>query len=310
MASIGAFGAYLPEIVVGNRELATELNVSEEWIQQVSGISERRMAGAGESVSILAARAAEACLAKAGVPAGAIDLLLVSCGVPQQRFPGPAAAIAHALGLSGTPAIDIPMASAGSIFALSLAGRLAAIYPRILVIAAERMTPVSLRRPLEKNTAILFGDGAGACLVTRDGPGLRILHSTLHSDGAYADDLRLGLEHGIEMNGYSVILQASRKLPAVISEVLAASSIDAQDVRAFLIHQANQNLIDRVAKALAVPSGRFFSNIGLRGNTSSASMLIAASEYFAVTELPPGEHVCFAGFGAGFHWGALLAEAV
>jgi 3-oxoacyl-[acyl-carrier-protein] synthase-3 len=111
------------------------------------------------------------------------------------------------------------------------------------------------------------------------------------------------------MKGQAVILQAHRKIPAVIQELLTRQSVRASDVSVFLMHQANQNLIVRVARALDVPAERFFSNIEFRGNTSSASMLIVAAEYFAAHELEPGARVCFAAFGAGFHWGALLAEA-
>lgn len=308
MARLTAFGAYLPADVVTNRELAEELNVSEDWIVQMSGIHERRRAAADETVAALGLQAAQDCLARAGLAAADIDLLLVSSGSSERRFPGPAAEVAHALGLAGTPVLDVPVASAGSLFALALADRLAVSYSRILVVAAERMTSFSLQRPLDVNTAILFGDGAGACLLTRDGPGPRIVDSVLHSDGAYAGDLYLGLEGSIHMNGGVVIMQASRKMPAAIREVLDRNGVGAADVHVFLAHQANQNLMDRVARSLGVGPDRFFSNIARRGNTSSASMLIAAAEYFAVNQLPTGARVCFAAFGAGFHWGALLAK--
>ncbi len=309
MATIAAFGAYLPRAVVSNAALAEELGCSEAWIEQVCGIRERRRAEEFETVPVLGAKAAEDCLKRAGLAASDVDLLLVSSSSAEQRFPGPAALVAHALGLTGVPALDVPVASAGSLFALSIASRMSATYARILVVAAERMTPISLRRPLDKNTAILFGDGAGACLVTQEGPGLRIVDWVLHSDGAFAADLRLGLDGPIEMNGQAVILQAHRKIPAAIQEVMARQNVQPPDVAVFLMHQANQNLIVRVARALDVPADRFFSNIALRGNTSSASMVIAAAEYFAVHEIEPGARVCFAAFGAGFHWGALLADA-
>lgn len=309
MSSLAAFGAYLPADVLTNRELAGELNVSDEWIVQVSGIRERRRAAPDETVAAMGVEAARDCLARAGVAASEVNLLLVSSSSAAQRFPGPAAEVAHALGLlAGTPALDVPVASAGSLFALALAGRLASSDSRILVVAAERMTSISLSRPLNPNTAILFGDGAGACLVTGQDVGLRIADSALHSDGAYAGDLRLGLDGPIHMNGGVVIMQASRKIPAAIREVLQRNGVAAADVRVFLAHQANQNLLDRVARSLGVPEDRFFSNIAQRGNTSSASMLIAAAEYFDANRVPAGARVCFAAFGAGFHWGALLAE--
>ena len=309
MASLAAFGAYLPQKVISNAVLADELGCSDEWIVQACGIQERRQAAEHETVPALGAKAAEDCMARAGLAASGVDLLLVSSSSPEQRFPGPAALVAHSLGLSGVPALDVSAASAGSLFALCVASRMSVAYPRILVVAAERMTSVSLRRPLDRNTAILFGDGAGACLVMDEGPGLRVIDSVLHSDGAFGGDLRLGLDGPIEMNGQTVILQAHRKIPATIQEVLARQGLRPSDIAVFMMHQANQNLITRVARALDVPVSRFFSNIALRGNTSSASMLIAASEYFAGRGLEQGDRVCFTAFGAGFHWGALLAEA-
>jgi 3-oxoacyl-[acyl-carrier-protein] synthase-3 len=132
--------------------------------------------------------------------------------------------------------------------------------------------------------------------------------SVLHSDGAYAEDLRLGLAGPIEMNGMAVIRNATRKLPDVIHELLRRNQVAAAAIGAFLMHQANQNLIDRVARALDVPASRFYANIGRYGNTSSASMLIAAAEWRQSVQPQPGDTVCFAAFGAGFHWGALLAR--
>jgi 3-oxoacyl-[acyl-carrier-protein] synthase-3 len=194
------------------------------------------------------------------------------------------------------------MASAGSIFGLSLASQLAGSYGEILVVAAEKMSAVIQSAALDQNTAILFGDGAGAALVSASEGRFEILDSVLHTDGAYRDDLALEWGSPIKMNGLTVILQAARKLPSVIDEVLKRQNIPAKDVTQFVMHQANQNLITRVAKALGVDASLMFSNVAKYGNTSSASMLIAASEW-----IPAPGPVVFAGFGAGFNWGALLA---
>jgi len=131
----------------------------------------------------------------------------------------------------------------------------------------------------------------------------------LHSDGAFAEALSLEWSQPVTMDGRTVILQAARKIPAAILELLTSQSVDPESVSAFLMHQANQNLIDRVAKAIGVPKDRFPSNIARYGNTSSASMLIVAAEYFEQHPPTPGDTFCFAAFGAGFHWGALLAIA-
>jgi 3-oxoacyl-[acyl-carrier-protein] synthase III len=157
---------------------------------------------------------------------------------------------------------------------------------------------------LDQNTAILFGDGAGAALVSSRPGRFEVLDSVLHTDGAFRNDLALDWGSPLRMNGLTVILQAVRKLPGVIDEVLKRRNIVAKDVTQFVMHQANQNLITRVAKALGVDASLMFSNVSKYGNTSSASMLIAAAEW-----APPPGPVVFAGFGAGFNWGALLARS-
>ncbi len=308
MAYLAAFGAYLPRRVITNGELSARLQCTPEWIFEVSGIEERRYADPDETVADMAVAAANACLERAGESPAGIGAILVASSSAERRFPGPAAEVAHRLGLNSVPAFDIPVASAGSLFGLSLANHLAAAYGSLLVVASEKMSTVVSREPLERSVAILFGDGAGACLVRRDSGAARIVESVVHSDGSFAGDLRLDHEGQLMMNGRSVIMQASRKIPAGIREVLAQAQIEPAAVEAFLMHQANQNLIDRVARALDVPSTRFFSNIRRYGNTSSASMLIAAAEWWQDRTLPSGAAVCFAAFGAGFHWGALLAR--
>jgi 3-oxoacyl-[acyl-carrier-protein] synthase III len=266
----------------------------------------------------MAVLAAQDCLSRAAIPASEIGMLVVSSGSAEQRFPGPASSVATRLGCGQIPAWDLPVASAGSLFGMALANSMAARYGTVLVVAAEKMSAISMRQPLDRNIAILFGDGAGACLISATHGSAAIAGEALHSDGSFAGDLCLehgglghgGLGHGgaLEMNGRSVILQASRKLPAGISEVLGRAGTLAADVEVFLVHQANKNLIDRVAQSLGVAADRFYSNIQHYGNTSSASMLIAAAEYFAGQPAPAGP-VVFAAFGAGFHWGAILVES-
>jgi 3-oxoacyl-[acyl-carrier-protein] synthase-3 len=200
------------------------------------------------------------------------------------------------------------MASAGSLFGMALAARLAEAHGDVLVVAAEKMSDVLHAGPLDPNTAMLFGDGAGAALVSsRPGP-WRVLDSVLHTDGQFRDALAFNWTSPLHMNGLSVILQASRKLPAVIEEVLNRNGIAAGEVATFLLHQANQNLLARVAKSLGVETERVFSNVARYGNTSSASMLIAAAEWSR--ESRREGPVIFSAFGAGFHWGALLVQSV
>jgi 3-oxoacyl-[acyl-carrier-protein] synthase-3 len=307
VAFLKCFGSYVPERVVSNDEAGALAGVNAEWIRNVSGIEERRYAADGESVVDMGVRAAQDCFHRNG--RHQVGMLLVASGSFERRFPGPACMISQRLELGDIPAIDLPIASAGSLFGLSLADRLCQAAGDILVIGAEKMSAVVGLDPANRATAVLFGDGAGACVVSPDSGMARVLSSVIQSDGAFSEDLKLEFGKPLEMNGRSVILQASRKVPRAISQALAECGRDVADVGRFLMHQANQNLIVRVAAALGVPQDKFFSNIRAYGNTSSASMLIAASECFRQKSLAHGEIVVFTAFGAGYNWGALVAEA-
>ena len=311
MPFIREFGSWLPERVVTSEEAGAWVGSDAEWVRTVSGIDERRFAKDEESVSDMAAWAGLDCLERAGVPASALGMVIVASSSFDRCFPGPAAETALKLGVPGIPALDITMASAGSLFALALARRLTNPAGPILVIGAEKMSSVVTREPQEKGVAILFGDGAGAALVMPDSGKLEILDAELASDGTYAADLFLDPYKPLYMNGRSVIMQASRKVPAVIRTVLQRHDIAPGEVASFLMHQANQNLIVRIAAALKVPLESFYSNIVRYGNTSSASLLIAAAEWSrSAPPLEKGTPVVFAAFGAGFHWGSVLARAV
>ena len=304
-AYLQGFGKYLPERVVTNAEIAARIGRTAEWIESASGIRERRWAAPEISVSDLAVAAGEDCLRNCG--AEKPGMVIVASGSARPGFPGPAAEVAARLGCEGQPAIDVPMASAGSLYALAMAAQFAAQVASVLVIGAEKMSAVleQAKEP-DPNTFMLFGDGAGAALISSQPGRWRVLDFVLHSEGQFRDDLTFDWSTPLRMNGLSVIMQASRKLPGAINEVLARQNVAAGQVAAFLLHQANQNLIVRVARGLNVPEEKFFSNIAQYGNTSSASMLIAAAEW-AASNPEPGP-VVFAAFGAGFHWGALLAE--
>ncbi len=308
MAHLRAFASWLPERRVTNDELAPLLGCTTEWILEMSGISERRYAAEGETVASLGLRAAELCLAKAGLTARELGLILVASGSSDRFCPGPAAEIAAKLGLAATPALDIPVASAGSLIALALATELAPKFGRVLVLGSEIMSRRVSLTPEGKNTAILFGDGAGACIVDPHEGMLRIADSLLATDGASAEILAME-NNQLRMEGPSVILQAARKLPRAIADLLARNSIAAASVEKFILHQANLNLILRVAQSLKLPAGKFFANINLCGNTSAASMLVAADEYFSANGKCAGP-VVFSAFGAGINWGALLAVPV
>jgi 3-oxoacyl-[acyl-carrier-protein] synthase III len=311
LSFLKAFGKYLPDTVVTNQQLASQLKCDAEWIFTASGIRERRQANADETVAEMAAHAARDCLERAGIGAGEVGLVIVASGSSPRRFPGPAAETAAKLGLtSGTAALDVSMASAGALYGMVLADSMAAHYGNVLVIGAERMTEIAWREPADANSAILFGDGAGACLISRQGGQVEIIDHSLHSDGSFTRDLRLQHDGALVMEGRSVILQAARKIPAALTTLFERNSWDAGAVDALLMHQANQNLMNRVAHAIGLSRDRAFSVIEKTGNTSSASMLIAAAEWWQTHTPVTGKRIAFAAFGAGFHWGAILARGV
>jgi 3-oxoacyl-[acyl-carrier-protein] synthase-3 len=305
MSYLRAFGHHLPPQIVTNADLETRTGRAAASIEKTSGILERRYAADGVSVADLGLAAAAACLKSANLTANDIGLILFSSGSAERTFPGPASVLAQKLGLTATPAIDIPVASAGSLIALAFANDLTPRYGNILVVAAEIMS----RRisDADPDTAILFGDGAGACIVSNEKALLRMADTALFTDGNYAEALQLQHGGAIQMKGLDVIVQASRKIPRSIEDLLTRNQLKPYDVNVFLMHQANVNLIRKVATALSVPEDRFFRNIDRYGNTSSASLLIAASEWRAAHPLPPNSPIVFAAFGAGFNWGAILA---
>ena len=306
MAYLRAFGSWLPQRSVSNREIAPLVDATPEWILEVSGIEERRYAGDQDTVASIGLLAAQDCLEKAGATAAELGMILVASGSSDRFCPGPASQIAAGLGLASTPALDIPVASAGSLIGLALAAQLALTAGRVLVVGAEIMSRRIRLNPEGKNTAILFGDGAGAALVDAETGFARIADSCLFTDGAAAEILfvRGGQFH---MDGSAVILHASRKMPRAINELLTRNRIAAGEVEAFLLHQANLNLITRVAAAVKAPRERFFTNIARYGNTSSASLLIAADEWHCGQTAALSGPLIFSAFGAGLNWGALLA---
>jgi 3-oxoacyl-[acyl-carrier-protein] synthase III len=307
MSYLRAFGCYLPSRVVTNAELAPMVEVDEAWLLQMTGIAERRFAAPHQTVAELGLFAAKDCLERAGMAAQQIGFILVASGSSERRFPGPASSIGAALGIPGTPAIDVPMASAGSLAGISMASQMAGAYGNVLVVGAEIMSRVVQVSPHSRDTAVLFGDGAGACVVSAEAGFAEIVDSVLHTDGDYAESLQLDLASPLFMDGRSIILHATRKIPRVIVEVLERNGFKAEQVAAFLLHQANLNLILRVAQSLGVAESKFYCNVQRYGNTSSASMLIAAAEWHREVgkiEAP----IVLAAFGAGLNWGAVLAK--
>lgn len=303
MTSILGFGAYLPARVVGHEELAAQLGVEAGWILQACGIRERRYAAADETVVDMAEKAARACLARTGLEPAALGGLLVGTGTPQRQFPGVSADLQRRLGFQGL-ALDVHLASCGGLVALVLAAELASRLGPVLVVASEKMSEVVQRHPA-KETTILFGDGAGACVVSPDPGFLEVRDWIASSDGTFAEDLCMDPGGPLVMNGRQVIMQANRKLTGAVRSLLARTGTPAGDIGLFLFHQANLNLLRQVAKTLGIGEDKVFVNLETRGNTSSASLLIAASEAQDQGRFRSGEAGLMAAFGSGFTCGAL-----
>ena len=307
MAFLRAFGCYLPTGVVTTDDIAARTGKNAAAIERATGIRERRYAADDVTVVDLALAATEDCLTRADIQPDEIGLILFSCGSTERSFPGPASTLAAKLGLTRTPAIDLPIASAGSLVGIALAADLASHYGNVLVVAAEIMSRrITYEDP---DTSILFGDGAGACIVSRDSGFARIVDTAIHTDGNYAESLSLAHNGTLHMVGLEVIMQASRKIPRSIADLLARHGMQPADAGVYLLHQANLNLIRKVAAALKLPDEKFFVNIDRYGNTSSASLLIAAAEWHVASPAPNGP-IVLAAFGAGFSWGAVLAMPV
>ncbi|MGA3046960.1 MAG: ketoacyl-ACP synthase III [Terracidiphilus sp.] len=305
MAYLRGFGSWLPQRRVSNDEIASLVNATPEWILEVSGIQERRYASDSDTVAGIGLLAAEDCLEKAGITSADLGMILVASGSSERFCPGPACEIASGLGLSATPALDIPVSSAGSLIGLILAAELASKFGRVLVVGTEIMSRRIALNPDDKNSAILFGDGAGAALIDAESGFARITDSCLFTDGASSETIFVR-DGQFRMDGQAVIMQASRKIPRAINELLSRNQVAASDVEAFLLHQANLNLIKRVVQSVKAPLERFFTNIENYGNTSSASLLIAADEWHRGHAAISGPLV-FSAFGSGLNWGALLA---
>jgi 3-oxoacyl-[acyl-carrier-protein] synthase-3 len=189
-----------------------------------------------------------------------------------------------------------------------MAADLCRTYRNILVIGAEIMSRVVRFDTESKDVAILFGDGAGACVVSSETGFATIQDSVLASDGELASALELGTDSPLKMDGRTIILQAARKLPSIIRQLAERNNVALEDVQAFILHQANRNLILRVGQSLGVEEQKLFQNVNLYGNTSSASLLIAACEWWRNQPAVFDGPVVLAAFGAGLNWGAVLVR--
>lgn len=322
-ARIVGWGMAVPERVLSNDDLAAFVDTSDEWIRTRTGIHERRIAGARESTATLGLRAAQAALDVADLQPVEIDLIVVATSTPDYVFPSTASLIQDWIGATRAGAFDLSAACTGFIYALEMATQAirAGSVEIALVIGAETMTRVLDWS--DRDTCVLFGDGAGAVILRASDTTGGVLACTLGSDGSGADLLVIpngaghyadtaasensaeGL-HKLHMDGRGVFRFATRIIGAAVTQVLEKANTSLDDVALIVPHQANQRIIDTAARQLKVPSERFFSNLADYGNTSAASIPIALCDAVEQGRIQPDDRVVLVGFGGGLTWGAAV----
>ena len=311
-------GSALPRRVVTNQELAAQVDTSDEWIVERSGIRQRYIAGEGETTSSLAIDAARAALAAAGLEGRQIGLIVLATTTPDQTFPASATIVQDALGANGGIAFDVAAVCSGFLYAMGVADSMlrTGMAQRALVIGAETMSRILDWN--DRTTCVLFGDGAGAVVleardVAEDGPGVLVTH--LHADGAHNELLYVDggpsstqtVGH-IRMKGREVFRHAVTNLADVLGNVLTDQGFAPSDIDWVVPHQANQRIIDATAKKLGLPAERVVLTVDRHANTSAASVPLAFDTAVRDGRIKPGDLVVLEAMGGGFTWGASLVR--
>jgi 3-oxoacyl-[acyl-carrier-protein] synthase-3 len=312
-------GYFLPEYEADNAYLATLVETSDEWIRERTGIQSRHLAGK-ETTTTMAAEAAKRAIASAGIAPEAIDLILVATISPDMATPSTACQVQAQIGADRAVAFDINAACSGFLYALHTAEAFirSGIYQNALLIGAETMS--KLIDWTDRGTCVLFGDGAGAAVVQACEKG-GILGQSLGSNGAKGsvltcesrpsgNPLQAAKEQAgyLQMDGKEVFTFAVKTVPACIEEALQNAGVEKQEVKYYLLHQANRRIIQSVAKRLKVPEEQFPVNLDYCGNTSAASLPILLAQLAEEGKLVPGDKVVLSGFGGGLTWGACVME--
>ena len=326
---ISGTGMHVPPKVVTNDDLAKLMDTSDEWIQQRSGIKERRYVDDGVTPTDIAEKAALAALEKAGLKGSDIDLLVVATLSPEHFFPGNSAFLQERLGMGVAPALDVRCQCTGFLYALNV-GQLfvgSGQYNRVMVVGVEIHSRGVEFATRGRDVAVLFGDGAGAVILEpaeENEQGFLSMH--LHAEGKFADKLWVDapgmahaptmitdamLQEGMQfpkMDGRFVFKNAVTRMPEVIREGLAENDLSIDDVDFFLFHQANMRINEFVAGQLKVPAEKTYNNIQKYGNCSAASIPICLAECVDSGKIKRGDLVAMTGFGSGFTWGTALVR--
>lgn len=319
-------GFYVPDRVVTNEELTRYMDTSDEWIVERTGIEERRWVEPGMTSAEMATRASRAALDAAGMEAGAIDAIVLATLSPDVFFPGTGVYLQERLGLPGVPAIDLRAQCSGFVYGLQVADAFVRTgqYRTVLLAGVEIQSTgldVSTRG---RDLAVLFGDGAGAAVLTAsDDPDRGVLSTHIHADGRFADmlwaeagasrnhprisaaDLEAG-RHYPRMQGRDVFKHAVTRMPEVVHEALEANGLTTTDIDLLVPHQANLRISQMVQRRLGLRDDQVVNNIQRYGNTTAATIPIALAEAVRDGRIASGDLICLTAFGSGFTWGSAL----
>jgi len=326
--TITGTGMCVPPRIVTNHDLEKLMDTSDEWIQQRSGITERRHVDPGTNPSDLAADACRKALDAAGLAVSDVDMMIVATLSPEHYFPGTGSFLHTKLGMQTTPVLEVRNQCSGFLYALSVGQLFVASgqYHRVIVVGVEVHSRALDLTTRGRDVAVLFGDGAGAVVLEaspRPEHGIMSVH--LHTEGQHADKLWVEypslarnpfispevLEAGKvfpQMDGKFVFKNAVRRLPEVVQEALAAHHLKVADIDHFLFHQANLRINEFVAGQLGIPPEKCPSNIQRYGNCSAASVPILLDECVREKRIKPGDLVCMATFGSGFTWAGAVVR--
>ena len=327
---IKGIGYYLPENIVKNKDLEKIMDTSDEWIQERTGIRERRwvLENSDESTSSMGTEAAKKAIDNAGISSDQIDFIIFATLSPDYFFPGSGVLIQRNLGLKEVGALDIRNQCSGFIYALSIADQYikSGMYKNILIVGSELHSGGLEKSTRGRNVSVIFGDGAGAVILqASDDLEKGIMSTHLHSEGKYAEELAVispatkkwidklvedpdedGSSYAPYMNGNFVFKNAVVRFMEVINEALVKNNLTKEDIDLLIPHQANLRISQFVQKQLALPNEKVYNNIMKYGNTTAASIPIALAEAIEKDMLNEGDVLCLAAFGSGFTWGSAL----